>query len=134
MVKFLKPGKVVIVTKGKYAGKKAVIVQNTDAKNKERSYGHALLAGIKKYPKRVIRGMSKRRIERHSRVGTFLRVYNHKHFFATRYNLDLSTELRGKISVADATKKSESKKLVRKVFQARFNTGSNRWFFQKLRF
>ena len=133
-MKFLKPGKVVIVTKGRYAGKKAVIVQNTDSKNKERAYGHSLVAGIKKYPKKVVRGMSKRRIERRSRVGAFLRVYNHKHFLATRYNMDLSKELRGKISVADAAKKSESRNLCRRVFQARFNTGSNRWFFQKLRF
>ena len=134
MTKFLKPGKVVLVTAGRFAGKKAVIVQNSDNKNKERSYGHSLLAGIKKYPKKVIRGMSKRRIERRSRVGAFLRVYNHKHLFATRYNMDLSKELRGKISVVDASKKAESKKLVRKVFQARFNSNSNRWFFQKLRF
>ena len=134
MTKFLKPGKVVIVTKGRFAGKKAVIVQNTDGKSKERRYGHALIAGIKKYPKKVVRGMSKRRIERRSRVGAFLRVFNHKHMFATRYNMDLSKELRGKISVADAAKKSESRGLVRKVFQARFNSGSNRWFFQKLRF
>jgi large subunit ribosomal protein L27e len=134
MTKFLKPGKVVIVTSGRFAGRKAVIVQNTDSKSKERHYGHALLAGVKKYPKKVVRGMSKRRIERRSRVGAFLRVYNHRHLLATRYNMDLSKELRGKISVADASKKSESRNLVRKVFQARYNAGSNRWFFQKLRF
>jgi len=104
MAKFQKPGKVVLVTRGKYAGHKAVILQNTDKKTKERAYGHALLAGVKKYPKKVVRGMGKRRIARRSRVGVFLRVVNQKHFFATRYNLDLSTELRGKLSVADATK------------------------------
>ncbi|CCW60375.1 unnamed protein product [Phytomonas sp. EM1] len=134
MVKFLKPGKVVIVTSGRYAGRKAVIVQNTDTKNKERPYGHALLAGIKKYPKKVIRGMSKRTILRRSQVGVFLRVVNHKHFLPTRYNIDLSRELRGKINVSDASKKSQSKKLVRKLFQARYNAGCNRWFFQRLRF
>ena len=134
MVKFLKPGKVVIVTSGRYAGRKAVIVQNSDSKNKERPYGHSLLAGVKTAPRKVIRGMSKRRIARRSRVGTFLRVYNHKHFFPTRYNMDLSKELRGRISVADASKRGESKKLVKKVFQARYNSNSNRWFFQKLRF
>ena len=85
-MKFLKPGKVVIVTSGRYAGKKAVIVQNTDKKTKERGYGHSLIAGIKKYPKRVVRGMSKRRIARRSQVGAFLRVVNHKHFLPTRYN------------------------------------------------
>jgi len=134
MVKFQKPGKVVLVTRGKYAGHKAVILQNTDKKTKERAYGHALLAGVKKYPKKVVRGMGKRRIARRSRVGVFLRVVNQKHFFATRYNLDLSTELRGKLSVADATKKKASRAHVQKVFQARYNAGCNRWFFQKLRF
>eukprot|EP00455_Lapot_gusevi_P016158 TRINITY_DN1826_c0_g1_i2.p1 TRINITY_DN1826_c0_g1~~TRINITY_DN1826_c0_g1_i2.p1 ORF type:complete len:134 (-),score=44.19 TRINITY_DN1826_c0_g1_i2:69-470(-) len=133
-MKFLKPGKVVILTSGRYAGKKAVIVQNTDAKSKERPYGHSLVAGVKKNPKKVIRGMSKRTIARRSQVGVFLRVVNHKHFLPTRYNMDLTKELRGKINVSDASKKSEAKKLVKKVFQARYGSGSNRWFFQKLRF
>ncbi|RNF25878.1 ribosomal protein L27 [Trypanosoma conorhini] len=133
-MKFLKPGKVVIVTSGRYAGKKAVIVQNTDSKSKERPYGHSLIAGMKKYPKKVVRGMSKRTIERRSRVGVFLRVVNHKHFLPTRYNMDLSKELRGRINVSDAAKKSKSKQLVRKLFQARYNAGGNRWFFQRLRF
>eukprot|EP00658_Telonema_sp_P-2_P055249 TRINITY_DN4392_c0_g1_i4.p1 TRINITY_DN4392_c0_g1~~TRINITY_DN4392_c0_g1_i4.p1 ORF type:complete len:113 (+),score=34.44 TRINITY_DN4392_c0_g1_i4:259-597(+) len=88
--KFLKPGKVVIMTSGRYAGKKCVIVQNTDMKNKERPYGHALVAGVKKYPKKVVRGMSKRSIARRSQVGVFLRVVNQKHFLPTRYNMDLS--------------------------------------------
>ena len=113
-MKFLKPGKVVIVTSGRYAGKKCVLVQNTDTKSKERPYGHSLVAGIKKYPKKVIRGMSKRTITRRSQVGIFLRVVNHKHFLPTRYNMDLSKELRGKINVSDASKKSEAKKLVKK--------------------
>ncbi len=134
MVKFLKPGKVVILTTGRYAGRKGVIVQNTDSKSKERPYGHSLVAGVKTSPKKVIRGMSKRRIQRRSRVGVFLRVANHKHYFPTRYNMDLSKEMRGRISVSDAAKRSASKKLVQKVFQARYNSGSNRWFFQKLRF
>lgn len=134
MVKFLKPGKVVIVTSGRYAGRKAVIVQNTDKSTKERPYGHSLLAGIKKYPKKVVRGMSKKTITRRSQVGVFLRVVNHKHFLPTRYNVDLSKELRGKINVSDASKKSDSKKLIRKLFQARYNSGSSAWFFQRLRF
>ena len=110
-MKFLKPGKVVIVTSGRYAGRKAVIVQNTDSKSKERPYGHSLVAGMKKYPKKVIRGMSKRTIARRSQVSVFLRVVNQKHFLPTRYNMDLSKELRGKINVSDATKKAAAKKL-----------------------
>lgn len=134
MTKFLKPGKVVIVTSGRYAGRKAVIVQNTDKVSKERPYGHSLIAGIKKYPKKVVRGMSKQTIVRRSQVSVFLRVVNHKHFLPTRYNMDLSKELRGKINVSDASRKSKSKKIVKKLFQARYNAGNNTWFFQRLRF
>jgi large subunit ribosomal protein L27e len=134
MVRFVKPGRVVLVTNGRYAGHKAVVVQSQDAKTKERKYGHSLVAGIKKYPRRVVRGMSKRRIARRSQVGVFLRVVNNKHFFATRYNMDLSRELRGKLSVADTSRKTKSRKLLRKVFQARHNANTNRWFFTKLRF
>ena len=134
MVRFVKPGKVVLMTHGRMAGRKAVVVQTSEANKKERKYAHALVAGIKKYPKRVTRGMSKRRIMRRSRVGVFLRIVNQKHFFATRYNMDMSKELRGGLSVSDQTRKSKSRKLLQKLFQARHNANSNRWFFQKLRF
>ena len=134
MTRFTKAGRVVLMTNGRYAGHKAVIVQAQDAKTKERKYGHALVAGVKKYPKRVVRGMSKRRIQRRSHVGVFLRVVNQRHFFATRYNMDLSKELRGRLSVADANRKAKSAKLLQKVFQARHNANSNRWFFNRLRF
>ena len=134
MTRFVKPGRVVLMTNGRFAGRKAVVVQCQDQKTKERKYGHALVAGVKKYPKRVVRGMSKRRIARRSHVGAFLRIVNQKHCFATRYNMDLSKELRGKLSVADATRKNKSRRLLQKVFQARHNANSNRWFFQKLRF
>uniref|UniRef100_A0A0A9YV61 60S ribosomal protein L27 n=1 Tax=Lygus hesperus TaxID=30085 RepID=A0A0A9YV61_LYGHE len=134
MTKFLKPGKVVILTAGRYAGHKAVILQNSDVGSKERPYGRALLAGIKKHPKKVVRGMSKQRITRRSQVGIFLRVVNHKHFLPTRYNVDFSKELRGKINIADAPKRAKSRRLIKRLFQARYNAGSNAWFFQRLRF
>ena len=134
MTRFVKPGRVVLMTNGRFAGRKAVVVQCQDQKTKERKYGHALVAGVKKYPKKVVRGMSKRSIARRSQVGVFLRVVNQKHFLPTRYNMDLSKELRGKINVSDASKKAESKKLCRKAFQARYNAGTNRWFFNRLRF
>ena len=134
MTRFVKPGRVVLMTNGRFAGRKAVVLQSTDAKTKERKYGHAVVAGIKKYPKRVLRGMSKRRIQRRSHVGVFLRIVNQKHFFATRYNMDLSKELRGRVSVADTPRKNKSRRLLQKLFQARHNENKNRWFFQKLRF
>ena len=46
MGKFMKPGKVVLVLNGRFAGRKAVIVRNYDEGQSDRAYGHALIAGI----------------------------------------------------------------------------------------
>ena len=53
MGKFLKTGKVVLLLHGRFAGKKAVIVQSSDVGTKERKYGHSLVAGIDRVPKKV---------------------------------------------------------------------------------
>jgi large subunit ribosomal protein L27e len=85
MVKFLKPGKVVIVLSGKYAGKKAVIVKNYDEGSQQRAYPHAILAGIEKYPLRITKTMGKKRIARRSRVKPFIKMVNYSHILPTRY-------------------------------------------------
>ena len=46
-------GKVVIVLGGRYAGKKAVIVKNYDDGTGSRPYGHALVCGLSKEPRKV---------------------------------------------------------------------------------
>lgn len=49
----MQPGKVVILLTGRYAGKKAVIVQNKDDGTSARPYGHAIVAGLSKEPRKV---------------------------------------------------------------------------------
>jgi hypothetical protein len=49
----LQAGKVVIVLSGRYAGKKAVIVKNYDDGSSAKPYGHALVCGLKKEPRKV---------------------------------------------------------------------------------
>jgi len=51
----LQPGKVVILLSGRYAGKKAVIVKNYDDGTSSRPYGHALVCGLAKEPRKVRR-------------------------------------------------------------------------------
>merc|ERR1712137_805075 len=48
--KFIKPGKVVVLLAGRYAGKKAIIVKTFDEGTREREFGHCLVAGIDRYP------------------------------------------------------------------------------------
>ena len=51
MKKFLKPGRVVILLSGKYAGKKATILKIFYDGQGNRKFGHLLVAGIEKGPK-----------------------------------------------------------------------------------
>jgi ribosomal protein L14E/L6E/L27E len=83
----LKSGKVVIVLNGRFAGRKAVIVHNQDEGTADRKYGHAVVAGVARYPKRVTRSMNKKKIAIRSKVKTFVKVINYNHLMPTRYVL-----------------------------------------------
>jgi KOW motif len=50
----VQPQKVVIILTGRYAGKKAVIVKNYDEGTTSRAYGHALVVGLAKEPRKVL--------------------------------------------------------------------------------
>jgi large subunit ribosomal protein L27e len=135
MPKFLKAGKVVIVLQGEYAGRKAVIVKTFDDGQGSRKYGHALIAGVSSYPKRVTNHMSKKKIAQRSRVRPFVKLINYNHLMPTRYGLDVdlknvSTEL----AYGEKKQKYHLKRSIQKVFEDRYKTGKNRWFFTKLRF
>ena len=54
----VQPNKVVILLTGRYAGKKAVIVKNNDDGTSGRPYGHAIVAGLAKEPRKVCTGGS----------------------------------------------------------------------------
>merc|ERR1712172_249948 len=60
--RFIKSGRVVIVTAGKYAGRKAVVVKESNEGTQDRLYGHALVAGIDRYPRKVTKSMGKKKI------------------------------------------------------------------------
>ena len=135
MVKFIKPGKVGVLLNGRFAGRKAVIVRNYDDGSGNRSYGHALVAGVDKYPLKVTRAMSKKLAEKRSRIKPFVKLVNYNHFMPTRYLLDV--DLKASLDIdklKDATQRKKSRSEVRKRFEERYATGKNRWFFSKLRF
>lgn len=85
MVKFLKSGKVVLLTKGKYAGHKAVIVRTVDEATKNRPYPHAVVVGIAKAPQAVKKSMTRRQVLSRTRVAPFIKVVNQSHIMPTRY-------------------------------------------------
>ncbi|KAJ3096314.1 60S ribosomal protein L27 [Phlyctochytrium planicorne] len=135
MVKFLKNGKVVLVLSGRYAGKKAVIVKNFDEGTSSRPYPHAVVAGVERYPLKITRGMGQKLVAKRSKVKTFIKVVNYSHIMPTRYNLDLDLkQIVSQESFKEPAQRSAAKKAVKKLFEERYNSGKNKWFFQKLRF
>ena len=148
MVKVYKPGKVAIVLQGRQAGKKVVVIKqyeeraNKDgdkakaAGDKPRNYPYAVVAGIERYPRKVTRRMGQKKVARRSKIKPFLKVINYSHLFPTRYALELEG-LKGIAStetVKDPSKRVDSKKAIKKLFEERYQSGKNRWFFQPLRF
>eukprot|EP00118_Oscarella_pearsei_P028801 m.2969 g.2969 ORF g.2969 m.2969 type:complete len:137 (+) comp8991_c0_seq1:32-442(+) len=136
MGKFLKGGRVVLVLAGRYAGKKAVIVKNHDDGDSRRQYGHALVAGINRYPLKVTRKMGKKKAGKRSKIKPFVRVFNYNHLMPTRYSVDvtLDKQVVNKDVFADPGKKRKAIREVKQKLEERYKSGKNRWFFQKLRF
>lgn len=128
MPKFLKPGKVALITRGRFAGKKVVIVAPMDSGTKTHPFPHAVVAGVERYPLKVTRSMSEKRITKRSKVKPFIKVVNYNHLMPTRYALELES-LKGVISVdtfREPTQRLEAKKEIRKAFEERYSSGKNK--------
>merc|ERR1712149_22329 len=123
MVKFMKPGKVCIVLAGKYADKKAIIVKQQDDGTQDRAFGHALVAGIERYPRKVTKAMSKKKLTKRSRVKPFVKVVNYNHLMPTRYSVDVTVN---KESLKDAAGKRKCKAHVKAAFEERYKSGKNK--------
>lgn len=164
MKKFLKPGRVVILLGGKHAGKKAVIVKVFYEGSKDRKFGHCLVAGISRYPRKVTKAMNDTKIARRIRIKPFVQYVNFNHFIPTRYLLNTELDTKGLIKsfdaqssvkkegeaervkdpLANADFKGELKREVKKLFEERYgkinlNDNSNenlliKFFFKPLRF
>ena len=103
MVKFYKPGKIVVVLNGRYAGKKGIIVKSNYESVKDRKYPHCMVVGIDKGPRKPtkkniaklqakIRKLeseenSSDKIKALKSFGIFIKTYNMSHLLATRYTL-----------------------------------------------
>mmetsp|Transcript_35224 Transcript_35224/g.51740 ORF Transcript_35224/g.51740 Transcript_35224/m.51740 type:complete len:145 (+) Transcript_35224:145-579(+) len=141
----IKSGKVVIVLAGRHAGKKAIVVKTHDENSGDKRFAHCLIAGIDRGPRKVTRAMSKKKVEKRSKMKPFVKYVNVRHVFPTRYVVDM--DLKKTVDETELTtedRKIEVKKALKKIFEERYlnqksvtsekkAVGSN-YFFQKLRF
>uniref|UniRef100_A0A5S6QQD2 Large ribosomal subunit protein eL27 n=1 Tax=Trichuris muris TaxID=70415 RepID=A0A5S6QQD2_TRIMR len=137
MGKIMKPGMVVLVLAGRYAGRKGLIIRAFDESTNERAYAHALVAGIDRCPLKVTRKMGKQKRVNRSAIRPFLKIYNYSHLMPTRYkvgDLTYDKKIINKECFRDPARKIKANREVKMMFQERFKAGTNKWFFTKLRF
>ena len=78
--------------------------------------------------------MSKDRQDKRNKIKPFIKVINYNHLMPTRYTLELEG-LKGVVSTEtfkEVSQREDAKKTVKKVFEERYTSGKNRWFFTPL--
>ncbi|CAM9630493.1 unnamed protein product [Choristocarpus tenellus] len=80
----IKSGKVVVLLAGRYAGRKAIVVKAFDEGSEDRKFGHAVVAGIDRYPRKVTKSMSKAKIAKRTKMKPFIKFVNVNHIMPTR--------------------------------------------------
>lgn len=111
-----------------------VIIQPYDVGTKAHPFPYALVAGIERYPSKVTKRMSKKKMEKRSKIKPFIKTVNYNHLMPTRYTLELEG-LKGVISndtFKEVSQREEAKKTVKKALEDRYTSGKNRWFFAPL--
>ena len=125
----------VVLLQGRHAGAKAVIVKAYDDGTGAKPYGHCLVVGLSKAPRKVTKKMSEEKLAKKSSVKAFIKLINYTHLMPTRYSLDV--DFKGVVSadvIDNKTKKVAAQKECKKLLEEKFKTGKNKWFFTKLRF
>jgi large subunit ribosomal protein L27e len=139
-----KSGKVVIVLAGRFAGRKAVVVKASDDGKEKKNFGHALVAGIDRYPRKITKTMKKEKQEKRSKIKPFIKVLNYQHIMPTRYSVDMDLKKQVEETGGIVREKlQDTRKGLKKVFEAQYKNQSAKgdkksaglgYFFTKLRF
>ncbi|KAK4471456.1 hypothetical protein MN116_004884 [Schistosoma mekongi] len=135
-VRLMRPGVVVLVLAGRYAGRKAIVIKSYDEGSSDKPYGHALVVGIDRYPRRILKRMGKKRIESRCKIKPFVKVINYNHLMPTRHSVNIvfDTKVINKNALGDKSLRKKAKLEAKLKLQQRYKTNENPWFFHKLRF
>lgn len=109
-------------------------MKNFDEGSEKRPYGHAIVAGVEKYPLKITKSMGQKKVAQRSRVAPFVKVVNYNHIMPTRYSLDVDLKSVVTVDSIKDTQRKETKKQVRQLLEEKYKAGKNKWFFEKLRF
>mmetsp|Transcript_33816 Transcript_33816/g.132877 ORF Transcript_33816/g.132877 Transcript_33816/m.132877 type:complete len:92 (-) Transcript_33816:52-327(-) len=90
---------------------------------------------------KVTKSMGEKKVQKRSKIKTFVKVVNYNHLMPTRYTFELGETVTSAVPAftnSDVSVRTEARKDLRKVFanlaSQRYKGGKNQWFFTKLRF
>jgi len=120
-----------------------VVVKASDEGNKEKKFGHAVVAGIDRYPRKVVRNMKQSKIDKRTKIKPFVKTINFNHLMPTRYSVDFDLKKSFDDGAMAKENKVETKKALKKLFEDKFKNQSAKnekkalgvgYFFTKLSF
>ncbi|GAK63148.1 60S ribosomal protein L27 [Moesziomyces antarcticus] len=113
-----------------------VVIKQFDDGSKEKAFPYIVAAGIERYPQKVTKRMGAKKIAKRSKVKPFVKVISYNHLMPTRYALELEG-LKGAVSqetFKEPSQREEAKKQIKAIFEEKYTSGKNKWFFTPLRF
>ena len=139
-----KGGRVCVILRGKYAGKKAIIVKAFEEGSDKHQFPHAVVAGIAKNPRAVKTSMGSKKIARRSKVIPFVKRINLNHVMPTRYQVEYDMKKLVNSRALNPEGRSFTKKNLKKFFSEGYTkqtkaknakrAAAQQYFFQKLSF
>ncbi|KAI5181409.1 large subunit ribosomal protein L27e [Nematocida sp. AWRm80] len=118
----------VVITKGRYAGQKAIIVEEMNVVDKRTVI---TVVGMEKTPKPITEDMTDKQKARRSEIKCFIKRMNIRHVLATGYSLENALD---KLEIKDITATSDKiamKKEAEKIFKRVYTVNPTHWVFQK---
>lgn len=82
-----------MINSGRHAGKKALIVNNYNDGTKIKKFGHCLVFGIERYPRKITKSMPEEKIKRRITIKPFVKYINYGHLIFTRYNAQIDASM-----------------------------------------
>lgn len=123
-----KQNMIVVITNGRLAGKKAVVIGQLDEQN-------LVVAGINRTPTKSEDYMPAWMTRRNSKFLTFIKKINMDHVLATRYKADIGlSKFEAASAVANLETKKTTNEEVNSIMKAAFEENKAKWLFTALKF
>lgn len=109
-----------IILAGRFAGRKAVVVKALEDGSGDKKFGHAVVAGIERYPRKIVKNMGAKKVEKRSKVKPFVKIVNFSHMMPTRHTVDFDLKkLMGEGALA-AENRKDTKKALKEMFEDKY--------------